>query len=69
MCAVNSAVLADLGLADRAIDVPGGKVETDAAGRPTGLLQETAQELVADLVRPYPVSALADAIDRAGAST
>ena len=47
--------------------MPGGKVVTDAAGRPTGLLQETAQELVADLVRPYPVPILADAIDRAGA--
>jgi predicted amidohydrolase YtcJ len=66
MCVVSSAVLADLGLADRARDVPGGKVVTDAAGRPTGLLQETAQELVADLVRPYPVGTLADAIDRAG---
>jgi hypothetical protein len=66
MCVVSSAVLADLGLADRARDVPGGKVVTDEAGRPTGLLQETAQELVADLVRPYPVATLADAIDRAG---
>ncbi|HEY2281716.1 MAG TPA: amidohydrolase family protein, partial [Streptosporangiaceae bacterium] len=67
MCVVSSAVLADLGLADRAVDVPGGKVVTDAAGRPTGLLQETAQELVADLVRPYPLPVLAEAIDRAGA--
>ncbi len=67
MCVVSSAVLADLGLAERAADVPGGKVVTDGAGRPTGLLQETAQELVADLVRPYPVTTLADAIDRAGA--
>jgi predicted amidohydrolase YtcJ len=67
MCVVSSAVLADLGLADRAVDVPGGKVVTDAAGRPTGLLQETAQELVANLVRPYPVPVLAEAIDRAGA--
>jgi hypothetical protein len=67
MCVVSSAVLADLGLADRAADVPGGKVATDAAGRPTGLLEETAQELVANLVRPYPVSTLADAIGRAGA--
>jgi predicted amidohydrolase YtcJ len=67
MCVVSSAVLANLGLADRAVDVPGGKVVTDAAGRPTGLLQETAQELVADLVRPYPVPVLAEAIDRAGA--
>ena len=66
MCVVSSAVLADLGLADRARDVPGGKVVTDRDGRPTGLLQETAQELVADLVRPYPVATLADAIDRAG---
>jgi hypothetical protein len=66
MCVVSSAVLADLGMTDRGADVPGGKVVTDAAGRPTGLLQETAQELVADLVRPYPVTALADAIDRAG---
>ncbi len=65
MCAVSSAVLADLGMADRAADVPGGKVVTDAAGRPTGLLQETAQELVADLVRPYPVATLADAIEQA----
>jgi hypothetical protein len=67
MCVVSSAVLADLGLADRAAGVPGGKVAADAAGRPTGLLEETAQELVANLVRPYPVSTLADAIDRAGA--
>jgi hypothetical protein len=66
MCVVSSAILADLGLADRARDVPGGKVVTDQAGRPTGLLQETAQELVADLVRPYPVATLADAIGRAG---
>jgi hypothetical protein len=66
MCVVSSAVLADLGLADRGRDVPGGKVVTGQAGRPTGLLQETAQELVADLVRPYPVATLADAIDRAG---
>jgi predicted amidohydrolase YtcJ len=67
MCVVSSAVLAELGMADRPGDVPGGKVMTDAAGRPTGLLQETAQELVADLVRPYPVATLAEAIDRAGA--
>jgi len=67
MCVVSSAVLADLGLADEPADVPGGKVVTDATGRPTGLLQEKAQALVAGLVLPYPVSVLADAIDRAGA--
>jgi predicted amidohydrolase YtcJ len=67
MCVVSSAVLADLGLAEKPADVPGGKVVTDAAGRPTGLLQEKAQGLVAALVHPSPVSVLAGAIDRAGA--
>jgi len=67
MCVVSSAVLADLGLVDQAVDVPGGVVVTDAAGRPTGLLQEKAQALVGQLVHPYPVSVVADAIDRAGA--
>jgi predicted amidohydrolase YtcJ len=68
MCVVNSPVLADLGVAPGTVpDVPGGRVVTDAAGRPTGLLQERAQELVGRLVNPYPVATLADAIDRAGA--
>jgi len=66
MCVVSSAVLADLGLADEAADISGGKVVTDATGRPTGLLQEKAQELVGGLVHPYPLAVLADAIERAG---
>ncbi len=66
MCVVSSAVLADLGLDSAAVPVPGGRVAVDAAGRPTGLLEETAQQLVSGLVHPYPVATLADAIDRAG---
>jgi predicted amidohydrolase YtcJ len=66
MCVVSSAVLADLGLADAAVDVPGGLVVTDAAGRPTGLLQEQAQQLLTPLVLPYPVATLVDAIERGG---
>ena len=66
MAVVSSAVLADLGLAERAVDVPGGRVVVDDAGRPTGLLQEQAQHLVNDLVLPYPVAGLVDAIERAG---
>jgi predicted amidohydrolase YtcJ len=67
MCVVSSAVLRDLGIDEQAIDVPGGTVVTDPAGRPTGLLQERAQALASGLQYPYPVAVLADAIDRAGA--
>jgi predicted amidohydrolase YtcJ len=40
----------------------GGEVVRDAAGRPTGLLQEQAQALVRNLVYPYPLSRLVEAI-------
>src|SRR5271154_2311846 len=66
MCTVNSLVLEDLGISSSAVEVPGGRVVTDSAGRPTGLLQEQAQQLVAGLVHPYPLATLTDAIDRAG---
>ncbi|KQW52930.1 hydrolase [Nocardioides sp. Root1257] len=66
MCVANGALLADLGIADAPVDVPGGLVVVDAAGRPTGLLQEQAQQLLNRLVLPYPVDALVDAIERAG---
>ncbi|MEP7022282.1 MAG: amidohydrolase [Actinomycetota bacterium] len=67
MCVVSSLVLADLGMDAVATVVPGGRVVTDAAGRPTGLLEERAQQLVAALVSPYPLATVTDAIDRAGA--
>lgn len=66
MCVVSSAVLAELGIDERPVEVEGGLVVTGADGRPTGLLQETAQSLVAPLVLPYPVDTLVDAIERAG---
>lgn len=66
MCTVSTAVLAELGLSDAAVDVPGGLVVVDASGRPTGLLQEQAQQLLSRLVLPYPVAQLVDAIERAG---
>ena len=46
--------------------VPGGLVVADAAGRPTGLLQEQAQQLLNPLVLPYPLASLVDAVERAG---
>jgi predicted amidohydrolase YtcJ len=67
MCVVNSPVLAELGLANTAREIPGGLVATDLAGRPTGLLEEQAQRLVGDLVLPRSVADLVAAIERAGA--
>ena len=66
MCVVNGPLLAELGLADSPTTVTGGLVVTDAAGRPTGLLQEQAQQLLNPLVLPYPVDTLVDAVERAG---
>jgi predicted amidohydrolase YtcJ len=66
MCTVNTAVLSELGIADAPVDVPGGLVVVDDIGRPTGLLQEQAQQLMSRLVLPYPVATLVDAIERAG---
>jgi predicted amidohydrolase YtcJ len=67
MCVVNSPVLAALGLDAAATEVDGGRVATDADGRPNGLLEERAQALVGMLVYPFPVAELTDAIDRASA--
>jgi predicted amidohydrolase YtcJ len=66
MCVVSSAVLDELGIGERGVDVDGGRVRLDASGRPDGLLEEQAQQLVNPLVLPYPVDTLVDAIDRAG---
>ena len=66
MCAVNSLVLRDLGIDADAPHVDGGRVAADAAGRPTGLMEERAQELVGDLTRPYPLALLTDAVATAG---
>ena len=43
---VNSRALADRGISDDVPDPPGGSLERDAAGRPTGLLLDTATNLV-----------------------
>ena len=66
MCVVNSPVLCDLGLDAVAPPVDGGRIATDPAGRPTGLLEERAQELVGNLTRPYPLATLTDAVAVAG---
>src|SRR5580693_1428345 len=66
MCVVNSLVLADLGIGETVPQVDGGRVTTDATGRPTGLLEERAQEHVGNLTHTYPLATLTDAVDAAG---
>lgn len=64
MCVVNSLVLARSGAAT-APDPDGGCIVRDASGRPTGLLQERAQELVRSQVFPFSADVLAGAIGAA----
>lgn len=66
MCVVNTLVLRDLGIGEDAPRVDGGRVATDAGGRPTGLMEERAQELVGNLTHPYPLATLTDAVAVAG---
>src|SRR3712207_778174 len=62
MAVVNGPVLEAIGV-DRVATPPGGHIERDAHGRPTGLLQESAQALVRDLVYPYALDDIEAAID------
>lgn len=62
MCVVNTAVLKDLGIGADPKHVDGGRIATDADGRPTGLLEERAQELVGQLTQPFPLATLTDAV-------
>ena len=64
MCVVGGRVLDAIGIEGARVP-EGGVVERDAAGRPTGLLQEQAQTLVRALVYPYPQAELIEAIGRA----
>ncbi len=64
MCVLNSVALAMVG-SDLEADIDGGRVVRDAAGAPTGLLEERAQVLARRLAMPRSVASIADAIDRA----
>ena len=44
-----------------------GRVVVDADGRPTGLIEEAAMDLIKDHVGPSSIDRLADAVDRATA--
>jgi predicted amidohydrolase YtcJ len=66
MCVVNTAALALAGISRDTGDPPGGAIVRDAAGLPTGLLLERAQELVRRLVPPPDEAEIADALRAAG---
>ncbi len=53
---VNSAALAAAGIGASTADPPGGRIGHDAAGRPTGILFESAVQLVSALI-PQPTPA------------
>jgi predicted amidohydrolase YtcJ len=51
------------GLTAETADPPGGRLERNAGGEPTGILRETAMDLVAPLVTRHQGAALRDALD------
>lgn len=52
---VNSRALELAGITSSTPDPEDGQIERDDQGEPTGVLQESAWELVADVIPPYPV--------------
>ena len=61
MCVVNGAAMRLARVGDRPVP-DGGRVVLDDDGRPTGLLQEQAQELVRELIRPSSIAAVVEAL-------
>ena len=66
MAVVNTAALRLAGAEAASFPDPdGGVIVRDAGGRPTGLVQETAQQLIQQLILPYSSEAIEEALDRA----
>lgn len=66
MAVVNTAALRLAGAESPSFPDPdGGVIVRDAAGQPTGLVQETAQELIQQLILPYSIDDIEAALDRA----
>ena len=60
LAAVNTRGLAALGIGRETPDPPGGRIRRDAAGEPTGVLEETAMEpVMAGVMRPGLTGSLA----------
>lgn len=54
---LNSAAMRAAGIDAKTADIPGGEIERDGTGAPTGILRETAVSLVSDQVAPKPEGA------------
>lgn len=65
VCVTNSVGLRLAGITASGPEVPGGKIDRDEGGEPTGVLRERAQELVRDIIPPPSVETLKRAILRA----
>ncbi|UVJ40191.1 amidohydrolase [Arthrobacter sp. CJ23] len=66
MAVVNTAALRLAGAESPSFaDPDGGVIVRDAAGKPTGLVQETAQALIQQLILPYSIGDIEAAIERA----
>ncbi|MFO8060302.1 MAG: amidohydrolase [Bacillota bacterium] len=65
MIVVNSAALRQAGIDRSSPDPPGGRIARDAAGEPTGLLQETAQDLVNRLLMPLSLDEVVECLGAA----
>lgn len=64
----SSAGLTAAGVADRDVpEVDGGKIVVDRDGRPTGVLEERAMALVQEILLPYPLASLEQALELATA--
>lgn len=61
--AVNSAALRLAGITRDTVPPPGGVIEKDADGEPTGVLRETAQGLIRAVVPPFTPEQVAQSID------
>lgn len=64
-CLVNTPVLAAIGVTAQTPVPIGGRIEYDAEGRPTGVLEDMAMDLVKDHIGPASMERLIEAIGRA----
>ena len=65
MCVVNSKAMELVGITSDTPDPEGGHVDKNEKGEPTGLLQETAQELLREQFFPASVNTLVEALEAA----